>query len=270
MVASTDGVEVAIHDFGGSGPNLLICHATGFLGAVYRPMARSLTDNFRVYAIDMRGHGDSYTPEGLPMAWSGMTADISAAIGHIGGPVSGFGHSMGGACLMGAESAIPGLLTAAYLYEPILFPATKDADAKLRDSPIAQGALRRRPDFDSRHTAFERYASRPPLGALEQEVLRLYVDEGFRDLDNGRVTLKCRPSVEADVFMRSQTSIFERLPKIGTRVLVASGSTQPGPATAAASQIPGSEFQLDETLGHFGPLEQPKLIGDRAVEFLSQ
>ena len=29
-VSSTEGVEVAVHDFGGEGPTLLLCHATGF------------------------------------------------------------------------------------------------------------------------------------------------------------------------------------------------------------------------------------------------
>ena len=38
-VPSTDGVTLAVHDLGGDGPPLLLCHATGFHGRVWTALA---------------------------------------------------------------------------------------------------------------------------------------------------------------------------------------------------------------------------------------
>jgi hypothetical protein len=45
-VPSSDHVSVAVHDFGGSGPPLLLSHASGFHGYCYLPIADELTDRF--------------------------------------------------------------------------------------------------------------------------------------------------------------------------------------------------------------------------------
>jgi pimeloyl-ACP methyl ester carboxylesterase len=68
MIASTQGVRVALHDLGGpddpTAPVLLFAHATGFCGQVWEPTAAPLTDRYRCLAIDLRGHGVSETPDG--------------------------------------------------------------------------------------------------------------------------------------------------------------------------------------------------------------
>ena len=43
-VPSSGGVAVALHDLGGTGAPLLVCHATGFHGRMYAPLARLLTE----------------------------------------------------------------------------------------------------------------------------------------------------------------------------------------------------------------------------------
>ncbi len=62
--SSTQGVEVAVYDLGGSGPTLVIAHATGFCGPAYGPFASALVDRFHCYAFDFRAHGASSRPEG--------------------------------------------------------------------------------------------------------------------------------------------------------------------------------------------------------------
>jgi len=71
-VPSSDGVVVTVHDLGGTGDPFLICHATGFLGRVYEPMAADLTAHHHVYALDFRGHGDTPRPANERFDWSGM------------------------------------------------------------------------------------------------------------------------------------------------------------------------------------------------------
>jgi len=62
-VPSSGGVAVALHDLGGTGAPLLVCHATGFHGRMYAPLARRLTARFHVFALDFRGHGASTVPD---------------------------------------------------------------------------------------------------------------------------------------------------------------------------------------------------------------
>ena len=80
LVRSTGGVDVALHDLGGDGPPLLLTHATGFCGPVWRPLARHLADRYHAYAPDLRGHGESVTPVGLDFHWGGFADDVLAVV----------------------------------------------------------------------------------------------------------------------------------------------------------------------------------------------
>ncbi|MCH8026194.1 MAG: alpha/beta hydrolase, partial [Chloroflexi bacterium] len=58
----SDGVTLRYLDWGGDGPPLILIHATGFLAALWRPIAERLSARFRVVAMDQRGHGESDKP----------------------------------------------------------------------------------------------------------------------------------------------------------------------------------------------------------------
>ncbi len=57
-----DGVKLHVADWGGSGPDLLLLHANGFLGWVYRRMITKLVGQYHVRTMDLRGQGDSEKP----------------------------------------------------------------------------------------------------------------------------------------------------------------------------------------------------------------
>lgn len=273
LVPSTDGVEVAVYDFGGSGPLLMLSHATGFCAGCWAPIARRLRDRFHCVALDFRAHGQTLRPEGITLDWSGMGQDLLAAIDHarslrnnrVDEPVFAVGHSMGGASIALAELSRPGTISRAWALEPILFPDTRrgaEADA-VHESPLVEGARRRRPEFESRHAVFERYGSRPPFAAVDPEVLRAYIDYGFRDLDDGAVRLRCEPEDEAQVFENSIAGAFERLGEIGFEFLVAASGDGMAPAEIAPTVVDQNErFELFEypELTHFAPFEDPERI----------
>ncbi|NLD75527.1 MAG: alpha/beta hydrolase [Acidimicrobiales bacterium] len=275
-VPSTDGVTLELHHFGGEGPPLLIAHATGFLAEAYRPMAAVLQQHFEVWAIDFRSHGDStsadHTAEDGKVSWQGTGRDVSAVVDAIGGgPIFAVGHSMGGASLLTAELMRPGTLTAAYVFEPIIFPGellTLDVP-----NPLAESAKRRRPSFPSRMEALHRYAGRPPLGLFRADVLSAYVEHGFRDADDGSVTLKCAPDLEAATFDSADKTPIEDIHPIATPVMVAKGELDPGPGPAdlagpISETLAHGELISYGHLTHFGPLQDPFTIGRDAADFL--
>jgi pimeloyl-ACP methyl ester carboxylesterase len=259
---STDGVVVVVHDLGGDGPPLLLCHATGFHGRVWQPVADRLPHR-HCFAPDLRGHGD--TPPGHgDLAWDGFADDVLAVVDVLGlANVLAVGHSKGGAALLLAEQARPGTFAGLYLYEPVVFPPSTFVGA---DNPLAIGAARRRATFDSFDAAYENFAGKPPLDRLDPAVLRAYVEHGFRLQADGTVTLKCRPEVEAATFaMGARHGAFERLGEVRCPVTIARGAygDERSPANIAAAlaeALPHGRLDEHPELGHFGPLEDPAAI----------
>ena len=136
-VPSSDHVSVAVHELGGTGPPLLISHATGFHGYCYLPVADELMSSFTVYAVDYRGHGDTARPDDWAVDWTRYGDDaeaVATAIAPDGGLVA-FGHSMGGAALLMAARRRPGLFDVAMLRGDLAGPDAQidgaDADGML-------------------------------------------------------------------------------------------------------------------------------------------
>lgn len=269
VALTTDGVEVAYDDLGGSGPPLLFAHATGFHGHVWRPVAAELADAFHGFTFDERGHGDTPpSPDG--QSWLGFARDALAVVDDAGleRPFA-VGHSAGGAALLLAELERPGTFRALWCFEPVLPPSPPPGTTfPSRANPLAAGARRRREVFPSRDAAFEHYAGKPPFSVLAPDALRAYVDHGFEDLPDGTVRLKCRGEVEASTYeMAAHHGAAERLSEIACPVTFVSGGRTDTPFGDAllrrlAADLPNGRVEVFDDLGHFGPLQAP---GDIAV-----
>ena len=274
LLRSSGGVGIALHDLGGDGDPLLICHATGFCGRAYEPLAAVLAARFRVWAVDLRAHGDSTSPADGDFSWTGMADDALAAVDAIGvSSIRGFGHTLGGAVLLLAELARPGVVSLAYLYEPVVFPP--DFRHVGDDNPMAAPARRRREVFDSRADALWRYAGRPPLGELRADALAAYVEHGFEDLDDGTVRLKCRADDEARTFEAETKMTIDRVEGLAVPTVVAVGerSGEPGPAAFApdiAAAMRHARLVRYPHLGHFGPLQDPETIAADIISMSAQ
>ncbi len=271
-VRSDDGVKLKLRMMGGSGPDLLVCHATGFHGLAYRPLAQCLKENFRVWALDFRGHGSSGPAPDDDYAWSGMGADVAACAAEIGAErLYGFGHSMGGAALLLAERSQPGMFAGLFLYEPIVLPrGFFDAPSA---NPLAAGARNRREVFNSRAEALARYSGRSPLGVMRADALAAYVEGAFVDRPDGRVRLACSAETEARTFEASGGLPTEEAAGISVPAAVAAGTVAgvPNPgafAPAVADALPQGRFLSFESLGHFGPLEAPGVVAAAAAREL--
>lgn len=263
-VDSSDGCVVELRDFGGTGPDLIICHATGFHGAAYTPMAQILAEYFHVWALDFRGHGASPAPASGDFAWVGMGHDLVNCIDAIGvDSILSVGHSLGGGVTFLAALARPGIIRAAYLFEPIVFP--KDLLIGQTSNPMSGPARRRREIFDSRADALSRYASKAPLSHLRADSLAAYVEHGFVDLPDGTVRLACRGESEARSFECDEKMTLDRIEGLELPLTVALGQANSGwgPAMLAphvVETVQNSVLIEHEFLGHFGPLEAPDLI----------
>lgn len=272
-VPSTDGVTLQLYDLGGTGQPLLMCHATGFCGPVWKPMAEALADRFHCVAFDFRAHGRSTRPVDRPLEWSGFADDVLAVAKVISAdePVAAVGHSMGGAALALAEVAAPGTLSKAWTFEPILFRSEPIEEGDERPE-IAEGARRRRATFSSRHEVYERYRAKPPMSLLDERALWAYIEHGFEELSDGTVTLRCLPEDEAAVFEHHNSGARTAVAGLTIPFAVSASGDGQRPALAvaeAAAEYAHLELFEYEALTHFGPLQDPERLAADVISWMS-
>lgn len=272
-IMSSDGVDLAVHDLGGSGPPLLLTHATGLHGLAWGPLVPALASRFRCWSFDFRGHGDSSRPVPASFDWQGFGDDVLAVVDGLGlERPFGFGHSQGGTALLLAEQARPKTFRALYLFEPVAPPPEPPPPA-MDDHPLVLGALRRRHEFASVDAAVERLGSKPPLAEFHPEALRAYVEHGVRPLPGGRLGLKCRREDEAQTYrMGVRNRAFAHLGDVACPVTLARGTRSRSlSAELARRQVAllanGRSEELDG-LGHFGPLEDPDRVAGAVTRAL--
>jgi pimeloyl-ACP methyl ester carboxylesterase len=261
FVSSEDGVEVAVHDYGGPGHPTVFVHGTGLISRMWEPIIERLGPDFRAICVDLRAHGATKNPEGIDFFEHRMVADLSAAVDALAlNDAWVVGHSMGGATSILASLARPDAFSRAWVYEPVIFERTEDRPAGAFD--FVEATKRRRTVFSSRVEVIERYGTRPPLDELHQECLEVYVQHGFNDRPDGSVELACSPALESRAFEQFLQQGWDQLPYVSVPVLVAyGGKGSDRPSTAApliAERLPTGVLEVfadSDHLGCFGPLE---------------
>lgn len=279
-VTSSNGVEVAVHDLGGTGRALLLSHATGFHGHCYAPMAHALADRFHSIAFDYRGHGDTALPDDpddRTINWERYADDAQAVATSVrrsaDGPIVAFGHSMGGACLLMAAHRDHSLFERLVLFEPIVFPPP-EGPLPASENSLAAGARRRRSSFPSYEAAIANYAAKPPLGAFTPAALDAYARHGFAVGDDGQVHLKCDPETEAGTFEQSwNQGTWHVLDQIELPVMVIAGQLaemQPAMfAAQIAERLPNAISVQRDDLDHFGPMTHPETVASLISGFVA-
>ncbi len=279
-VTTPDGQVLALHELGGEGRPALLCHATGFHGAVWEPYAAALGPDLERWAIDFRAHGASVVAPGTPLPWDRFGIDVLAAVDALGaapgtlGTLLGVGHSMGGAALLLAEQARPGTFAGLWLFEPIAPPpGTMPPDPGTGSGNLAEGAARRRATFASAAEALANYASKPPLHRLRADALHAYVRHGFTEGEDGQVHLACRPEDESQIYRGGGShDAFAALGAVRCPVVVAVGD-EPGPSAFAppvVEALPAGRLETFADLGHFGPLEAPERVAAATLRFATE
>ena len=264
-----DGVKIHVADWGGSGPDLLVIHANGFLGRLYRLMIARWVDHFHVRAMDWRGQGDSDKPPLEQCHWSHLHHDVEMVVDRLG--LSNFygGHSGGGAMLAYYAALHPGRVRSLALMEPVVIPHEPPFLEQMQagNSPLVERTLRRRVVWDSREQLFAAYQGKDAFAQWKEEVLWDYVNHGTYEFPDGRIALKCSAETEAQVFATARLQdMFSQMHKVDCPVLVLRGErTEPFLALAAervAQRIPHGSLLTVPGTSHFLAMEKPEEVAD--------
>ena len=275
-VNTSTGPTIAIYDLGGSGPPLLLAHATGLCGAVLSPIAAHLRDNFSCVLIDERAHGNSTSPPDGNFDWHLFAQDILDVIDYLDlSQVYGFEHSCGGASLLLAEEARPHTFAALYCYEPVIFPSDTPMPPGKDGNHLAQGALRRRTSFPTRQEAYDNFSSKEPFNKFTDECLDLYIDNGFWKTPKGTLHLKCDRKDESAVYSLGMShDAYRHLHEVSCPVTLACGAEDvflgPDVQKIFLDRLPDAQLEVFDGLGHFGPVQDPERIAMSILNALAK
>ncbi len=269
--------EICYFEWGraGTGPPILLLHATGFHARCWDKVVEAFPDDTHVIAVDQLGHGRSDKPAITDWAMiAGATAELLESLG-IRFAV-GVGHSMGGQCLVQVAARLPDLFERLVLIDPVImdrtayqnpgdFSATYEMVAKRRNSWTGPDAM------------IERFQDRHPYKLWDPAVLRDYCEYGLLPDGEGGYALACPPQTEASVYATSATiDPWSMIDEITLPVTILRApqikqddvfdfASSPTPPELAESFVRGTDIYLPD-LTHFMPMQDPKRIAELILD----
>lgn len=285
-IPMAEGAMAGLNFGRAEGPiDLVFLHATGFNALTYRHLLQALAPEYRVVALDLRGHGLTRLPAqaGRLTHWHGYARDVAAAIAWLArdqrAPRLIAGHSMGGTVALLTLAAYPDRAAALLMIDPALVPAAWRRGLLLpfaprvlqRRLPIARSAGRRRAQFASTEEALKSYRGRGAFRSWQPGFLEDYIEDGFAPLPAGGIGLRCTPAWESATFAghRHDTAAALRALRAPARLIAAgAGSTSVRLLPMVRACAPAIAIETLTQYSHFVPMEDPALIRERMIALM--
>jgi len=245
-----DGVNIYYEDHG-SGPAVLMSHGYSATSRMWADQAEALKDTYRVITWDMRGHGDSDSPDDQSLYSEAHTIDDMAALLDAcevdQAVISGL--SLGGYMSLAFHLNYPERVRALMLFDT--GPGYKNAEAReawnARSEQWAQG-------FET--NGLDALAT---MGSDEMRKDWHRSPEGLARAARG-------------MLRQFDARIIESLPNIGVPTLALVGSEDKpflGATEYMAKKIPGAEHVVIPDAGHAANLHQPTAFNEAVTKFLA-
>lgn len=257
-------------------PTLYFVHATGFHARVWDYIAEAFPDA-HIIALEQRGHGRS---DPLPVQnWSTFGEDQAAFVDALQlTNLIGVGHSMGAHGLI-QGAAMSGRFASLLLLDPtVAAPTDYSEQYRAMFGDQLHPAAKRRANFDSVEQMYSQLREKSSFPHFLPRILQDYCQHGLIPDKQGGLTLACRPTVEAHVYMsaRSHAAIYDYVSELQIPVTIvraklpdpdfphdfSSSPTWPG---LAGQFVNATDLHWPEST-HFIPMQFP----DRVIELLAQ
>lgn len=258
-----DSTRLALADFGGSGPSILLLHGLAGHAEEWSDTVSWLKTDHHVFALDLRGHGRSERrPQEVSM--SELVADAIAAIQRIDEPVILVGQSLGGLISIAVAAVQPGLVRALVVVEAS--PAGVDEAAGATLVAEVERQLSSWPvPFRTRDEAVD-YFGGSSVSATAWAV-------GLEERDNG-----LWPRFDIDVMLRMLNENvgeerWNAWNQLRCPVLIVrgeNGSLAASDAEEMIRRLPSARFVTVREAGHDVHLEQPEGWRGALSSFLDQ
>jgi pimeloyl-ACP methyl ester carboxylesterase len=240
FVTSADGTPIA-YDVAGEGHPVVMIGGGLNDRFMFAPMARMLSERFRVYNVDRRGRGDSGMGDPDTFTIEREVEDLAAVMEAVGEPAHVFGNCTGGIVAVHAAAAGVPMSKLAIYEPPYLYP-------KITPSHMVE--LRRLIDEDRREEAVTLFGMEI-VGFLTPETL-----DTFKAHPAWTAFEANAPSMLYDAIIDDQHSAipYELLPRITAPTYIMCGSDTASTIREAceilAREIAETELVFLEGEGH--------------------
>jgi pimeloyl-ACP methyl ester carboxylesterase len=229
----------------------------------WEPVARAIAPEYRLIALDQRGHGDSEWVRPLAYSPADYAGDIARFVAHLiidGDKPVVVGHSMGGLNVLAFARSHPEAARGAMAID-VAVTSSRGRDRylrRLKGIPVVT--------YPDLATAKARFRLMPNEGGIAEDVLREIAEKSLARTDEGRWTLKFdRESfLGGDGLDVLETIQQIRIPTILVRAEHSRIMTAEGAAHASASN-PNARLITIADAHHHVILEKPDEVA-RMIE----
>ena len=251
-------------------------HATGLCAHSWLPIARGLATQYRVIALDQRGHGDT-GPTDYGYSFEAVGRDLAAVIRALDlNNLKVVGHSSGGLATLMAASLLPGRINRACLVETRVGESPANAPAGELQERARRTRLKRSV-WESRDAMRVAYRQRAAFKDWSEEAFSAFVCGGTTLLADGRAELKCSPDVEALFYeQRDALQVSQYFEGLEGRYLLLLGAypeaqtLQDAGVRRFLEKVPGARVKPMGVGSHFLPMEHPERVLNEIRKFFSK
>jgi pimeloyl-ACP methyl ester carboxylesterase len=248
--ARVNGIEID-YEVSGRGRAVLMSHGYSATRRMWQGQHRVLGDRYRMISWDMRGHGQTESPDDPAQYSLDLTvADMKALLDHLGvtRAVVG-GLSLGGYVSLAFALAYPAMVEALIICDS--GPGYRNAEAREKWN---ERARERAAELEARGLAALGGRSREMQEAMGHHRSA----QGLAHAARGMLAQK-------------DARVIDGLPSIAVPTLVIVGDRDEpfvAPCEYMAKKIPGARLEVVKDAGHSSNLDQPDAFNRVFVEFL--
>jgi pimeloyl-ACP methyl ester carboxylesterase len=248
--ARVNGIEID-YEVSGQGRPVLLSHGYSATGRMWAGQHRALGDRYRVISWDMRGHGQTVTPDDPAQYSADLTvADMRALLGHLGieRAVIG-GLSLGGYVSLAFYLAHPEMVEALVICDS--GPGYRNAEARAQWN---ERALARAAELEAKG-----------LDALAGRSREMREAMGHHRSAQGLA------HAARGMLAQQGSAVIDGLPSVRVPTLVIVGDQdQPflAPCEYIAKKIAGARLEVIAGAGHSSNLDQPEAFNRVLRDFL--
>ena len=179
-----NGITLSYLERAGGSEPLVLLHGITDSARTYEPLAARISDRYKVYMLDFRGHGESDKPDAL-YDTDAYADDVRHFIRDVvGGPVLLEGHSLGGAVSVQVGATAPELVSGLILEDPPLYfvNGINEIYTALFEgivvmaTTLQDGSQTPEHWFDVMASAPDPYSGKPGIETMGEERIRLRLE----------------------------------------------------------------------------------------------